>query len=101
MKKAVVLFSGGLDSTTVLASLMRQEVECYPISFSYGQRHSLELEACKKIAAHFKVKEHKIVHLPNDLFGSSAFKTVFPATIKLAITLKADSLSNFQLPLRG
>ena len=72
MKKVVILFSGGLDSTTVLASLITQNWDCYPISFSYGQRHSIELEACKKIAASFKVKEHKIIQLPNDMFGNSA-----------------------------
>ncbi|MBA4696008.1 MAG: 7-cyano-7-deazaguanine synthase QueC [Legionella sp.] len=72
MKKAVILFSGGLDSTTVLATVKNQNFECYPISFNYGQKHSIELEACKKIAEHMGVKEHKIIHLPNDMFGNSA-----------------------------
>lgn len=72
MKKAVILFSGGLDSTTVLASIQNQGFDCYPISFNYGQRHSIELEVCKRIAAHYQVKEHKIICLPNDMFGNSA-----------------------------
>lgn len=72
MKKAVILFSGGLDSTTVLALTQNQAFDCYPISFNYGQKHSIEIEACKKIALAYGVKEHKIVYLPNDLFGHSA-----------------------------
>lgn len=72
MKKAVILFSGGLDSTTVLAAVKNQNFDCYPISFNYGQRQSVELEACKKIAEFFNVKSHKIIHLPNDMFGNSA-----------------------------
>jgi len=72
MKKAVILFSGGLDSTTVLAFAKNKSFECYPISFSYGQRHNIELEAAKKIASHFGIETHKIINLPNDMFGSSA-----------------------------
>lgn len=72
MKKAVILFSGGLDSTTVLAYAKNNNFECYPISFNYGQRHSAELNASQKIANYFEVKEHKIINLPNDMFGNSA-----------------------------
>ncbi|MBA2652078.1 MAG: 7-cyano-7-deazaguanine synthase QueC [Tatlockia sp.] len=71
MKKAVILFSGGLDSTTILASAKNQGFDCHPISFNYGQRHSAELEAAKKITQSFKVI-HKIITLPTDMFGSSA-----------------------------
>ena len=72
MKKAVVLFSGGLDSSTVLAVAKNQNYECFPISFNYGQRHSIELEAAKKISKSLGIKTHKIVSIPNDMFGSSA-----------------------------
>ncbi|MBA2649240.1 MAG: 7-cyano-7-deazaguanine synthase QueC [Legionella sp.] len=72
MNKAVILFSGGLDSTTVLGLAKSQGFDCYPISFSYGQRHGAELEASKHIAATFKVAKHKIIYLPNDMFGNSA-----------------------------
>ncbi|HGU7213388.1 TPA: 7-cyano-7-deazaguanine synthase QueC [Legionella pneumophila] len=72
MKKAVVLLSGGLDSTTILAYAKNKGYECFPISFSYGQRHSFELEAAKKVARYFDVKEHKIISLPDNMFGSSA-----------------------------
>lgn len=72
MRKAVILFSGGLDSTTVLALAKNQGFDCYPISFDYGQKHSAELIAAKKVAQYFDVKQHKIVAIPKDLFGPSA-----------------------------
>ncbi|MGB0360050.1 MAG: 7-cyano-7-deazaguanine synthase, partial [Endozoicomonas sp.] len=50
MKKAVVLLSGGLDSTTVLAIAKNQGFECYSVSFDYGQRHRSELDASKRVA---------------------------------------------------
>ena len=71
MKKAVVLFSGGLDSTTCLALAKSQNYDCYALSFQYGQKHSAELESAKKIAAHFSVS-HKIITIPISDFGHSA-----------------------------
>lgn len=71
MKKAVVLLSGGLDSTTCLALARSQGYECYAVSFSYGQRHSVELQAAARIAQHYGVS-HKIVSLDVGLFGGSA-----------------------------
>ena len=76
MKKAVILFSGGLDSTTVLALAKNQGFNCYPISFNYGQKHSFELEASKKIVRFFDVKHHQIITIPNDMFTSSALTNV-------------------------
>jgi 7-cyano-7-deazaguanine synthase len=71
MKKAVVLFSGGLDSTTSLAFALDHSFECYALSFNYGQRNLAELNAAKKIAAHFNVN-HKIFNLAVDQFKGSA-----------------------------
>jgi 7-cyano-7-deazaguanine synthase len=72
MKKAVILFSGGLDSTTVLAYAKNKNFDCYPISFNYGQKHCVELEAAKKIVNNFQIKTHKIVNLSRDMFSASA-----------------------------
>jgi 7-cyano-7-deazaguanine synthase len=72
MKKAVVLLSGGLDSTTVLAIAKNLGFEIYALSFSYGQRHEIELESAKNLARDFKVKEHKIAKIDLRLFGGSA-----------------------------
>lgn len=71
-KKAVILLSGGLDSTTCLALAKSQDFRCYALSFSYGQRHSAELLAATRIAQYFAVSEHKILELDTSLFRGSA-----------------------------
>ena len=63
MEKAVVLLSGGLDSCTCMAVAKSKGYEVYPISFNYHQRHSIELEGAKKIAAYYGVSQaegHKL-----------------------------------------
>jgi 7-cyano-7-deazaguanine synthase len=65
-KKAVILFSGGLDSTTCVAIAKSQGFDCYALSFHYGQKHNSELKMAKKIAALAGVIEHKIVALNLD-----------------------------------
>ncbi|RYM01745.1 7-cyano-7-deazaguanine synthase QueC [Sporolactobacillus sp. THM7-7] len=62
-KKAVVVLSGGLDSTTCMGIAKDQGYELYPITFSYGQRHDREIEQAKKVAAYFQVKQHRIVDI--------------------------------------
>ena len=62
-KKAVILLSGGLDSSTCVAIAKSQGYELYAMSFDYGQRSVIELNSAKKIARQFRVKEHKIVTL--------------------------------------
>ncbi len=71
-KKAVVLLSGGLDSATCVAIAQDQGYEVYALSFRYGQRHSVELEAADRIAADLGVKEHKTAVIDLTLFGGSA-----------------------------
>ena len=63
MSKAVVLLSGGLDSATTLAIAKSQGYACYALSVNYHQRHIAELGAAKKIAAQFKVEEHKTIEM--------------------------------------
>jgi 7-cyano-7-deazaguanine synthase len=70
--KAIILLSGGLDSTTCLAYAKSQNYSCYALSFSYGQRHSVELNAAKKIATSFGVIEHKVINFSMDNLGGSA-----------------------------
>jgi 7-cyano-7-deazaguanine synthase len=72
MKKAIVLLSGGLDSTTCLAIAKSHGFEIYALSFSYGQRHDIELKMAKKIAKKFAVKEHKTAKIDLTMFGHSA-----------------------------
>ncbi|MDA8782766.1 7-cyano-7-deazaguanine synthase QueC [Porticoccaceae bacterium] len=71
-KKAVILVSGGLDSTTVLAMALEQGYECYTLSFDYGQRHRSELEAASRVSDHMGVAAHKVVKLDLGTIGGSA-----------------------------
>lgn len=71
-KKAVVLLSGGLDSTTSLAVAASRGFAVYAISFRYGQRHSIELESARRVAATFDVRKHFVVDLDLRAIGGSA-----------------------------
>lgn len=71
-KKAVILSSGGLDSTTVMAIAKNEGFELYSLSFYYGQRHSYELNAAKKVADVFGVTKHLIINLDLNKIGGSA-----------------------------
>lgn len=71
-KKAVVLSSGGLDSTTVMAIAKHEGFELYSLSFHYGQRHSFELEAARKMAEVFGVQEHMVLNIDLKKIGGSA-----------------------------
>jgi 7-cyano-7-deazaguanine synthase len=71
-KKAVVLLSGGLDSTTVLAQAPAEGYEAYALSFDYGQRHDSELDAAMKVAERAGVAEHKVIPMGLRSIGGSA-----------------------------
>ena len=71
-KRAVILVSGGLDSTTVLAMAQSQGYACYTLSFDYGQRHRAELYAAGRVSRALGDVEHKVVKLNLDSIGGSA-----------------------------
>ena len=71
-QKAVVLLSGGIDSTTTLAIAQKMGFTIYVLSFRYGQRHQIELEAAVSIARNFFVAKHLIVDIDLRLIGGSA-----------------------------
>ncbi|NNF99261.1 MAG: 7-cyano-7-deazaguanine synthase QueC [Desulfobacteraceae bacterium] len=71
-KKAVVLSSGGLDSTTVMAIARHQEYDLFSLSFDYGQRHKFELKAAKINAALFNAIQHLIIDINMRRIGGSA-----------------------------
>ena len=70
--KAVILLSGGLDSSTTLAIARYEGFECYALTFRYGQRHKQEIEAAKKIADSAATAEHRIIDIDLAQFGGSA-----------------------------
>ncbi len=72
MNKAVILLSGGLDSTTVLAIAKSQGFECHALSFRYGQRHSVELDVAAEVAKRMGTVQHFISDIDLRLFGGSA-----------------------------
>lgn len=72
MKKAVCLLSGGLDSATSVACARRDGFQLHALSFDYGQRHKVELEAARRVAASLGAREHKVATIDLRLFGGSA-----------------------------
>ena len=72
MTRALVLLSGGLDSATTLALAREQNFDCYAMSFAYGQRHAVELDAAAEIARIYAVVEHRVVSIELSAFGGSA-----------------------------
>ena len=72
VKKAVVLSSGGLDSTTAMAIAKYEGFEIYSLSFSYGQRHAVELEAAQKVADALGVTKHLVINMDLNKIGGSS-----------------------------
>jgi 7-cyano-7-deazaguanine synthase len=72
MKRAVVLVSGGLDSATTLALCIREGFEPHALSFDYGQRHRIEVEAAKRVAVSLAVCDHRMATIDLRVFGGSA-----------------------------
>ena len=78
MSRVVVLLSGGLDSTTTLAIAHRDGHESYAMTFRYGQRHALEVDAARRIARAARVKDHIVVDIDLRAFGGSALTADIP-----------------------
>ena len=77
-KKAVLLLSGGLDSTTLLALATSEGYAIHALSFDYGQRHSIELSAASQIAKRYNVVQHLVAKIDMRLFGKSALTADIP-----------------------
>lgn len=94
-EKAVVLLSGGLDSATVLAIAKAEGYEPYALSFRYGQRHSVELEAARRVAAALGAAEHVVVEIDLRVFGGSALT----ADIDVPHHDSAEALDTSEIPI--
>ncbi|MCA0173279.1 7-cyano-7-deazaguanine synthase QueC [Bacillus sp. RAR_GA_16] len=72
-KKAVIVLSGGLDSTTCMGMAKEKGYELYPITFHYGQKHNREVEQAKKVADYYNAPDHRIVNISflNQIGGSA------------------------------
>src|SRR3984893_10193002 len=71
-KKAVVILSGGLDSTTCMAIAKKDGYDIYPLTFFYGQKHSIELESAKQVAAHYRLSDRHFIANLNGMIRGSA-----------------------------
>jgi 7-cyano-7-deazaguanine synthase len=72
MKHAVVLLSGGLDSSTTLAIAIAENYGAHALSFDYGQRHRIEIAAARRVAQSLGAKEHRVVKIDSQIFAGSA-----------------------------
>jgi len=100
-KKAIVLLSGGLDSATVVAMIKDQGYSVHALSFSYGQRHSVELEAAARIAQNMQVAEHKVANIDLRLFGGSALTDDIEVPKDRDATTMADDIPVTYVPARN
>ena len=101
-RPAVVLLSGGLDSTTVLAIAKEQGFTPYALSFSYGQRHSIELEAAKRVAATLGAARHVTADIDLRVFGGSALTSDIEVPKHAAADeIDADSIPVTYVPARN
>ena len=93
MKRAVVLLSGGLDSATAFAICRHDGFEPYALSFEYGQRHKLELNAATRVAAALGAREHRIAKIDLRIFGGSAL------TDDIAVPKNRELDSESEIPI--
>lgn len=101
MPKAVLLLSGGLDSTTLLASAIHQGFDVYAMSFRYGQRHATEIDAARRVAAHYPVRDHVIVDIDLRTFGGSALTSDVPVPKDRATSEMAAGIPITYVPARN
>lgn len=93
MRRAVVLLSGGLDSATTLAICRHDGFEPYALSFDYGQRHRVELNAAKRVAESLRAHEHRIAKIDLRVFGGSAL------TNEMAVPKNRPAQSGTDIPV--
>jgi 7-cyano-7-deazaguanine synthase len=98
---AVVLVSGGLDSATTLAIARAEGFESYALSFDYGQRHKVELEAARRVAARLHVARHAIMPIDLRGFGGSALTADIPVPKDRPIDKMGDAIPTTYVPARN
>jgi 7-cyano-7-deazaguanine synthase len=101
IKRAVVLSSGGVDSTTVLAMAHDQGYELYSLSFDYGQRHAFELQAAEKVAAALGVKRHLVTRMDMQSIGGSALTDDIPVPKDRSEAKMSEAIPVTYVPARN
>ena len=101
MKSAVVLLSGGIDSTTTLAIAITEGYEAYALSFDYGQRHRIEMQAARRAADSLGAKEHRIAKIDLRVFGGSALTGDIDMPKQRSETEIADGIPVTYVPARN
>ena len=101
MKRAVVLLSGGVDSTTTLAIAIAEGYEAYALSFDYGQRHQIEVDAACRVANSLGAKEHRVAKIDMRIFGGSALTDDLDVPKKRSETEIAHGIPVTYVPARN
>ncbi|TAK28342.1 MAG: 7-cyano-7-deazaguanine synthase QueC [Chloroflexota bacterium] len=101
MAKAVVLFSGGLDSTTVLAMAHEREDELHALTFDYGQRHRREIVSAERLARQYQVIEHKILRIDLGQIGGSALTADMPLPEGRDLDEMSQQIPSTYVPFRN
>jgi 7-cyano-7-deazaguanine synthase len=99
--KAVVLLSGGLDSTTTLAIAKREGFVCYALTMDYGQRHAVEIEAARHIARRFGVAQHVVMPIELGQFGGSALTSELAVPKDRPLEAMSDGIPITYVPARN
>ncbi len=100
-KKAVVLLSGGLDSTTTLAIAQSQGFAVFAMSFQYGQRHEREIAAARAIAASMRVAQHTVCDIDLRQFGGSALTDDIAVPVAERVEQIGDQIPVTYVPARN
>jgi len=101
MNPAVVLLSGGIDSSTTLAVALAEGYEAYALSFDYGQRHEIETQAARRVAHSLGAKEHRVAKIDLRIFGGSALTDDVDVPKKRSETEIAHGIPVTYVPARN
>jgi 7-cyano-7-deazaguanine synthase len=101
MPSAVVLLSGGLDSSTLLAIAVRDGFAAHAITFRYGQRHAVEIDAARRVAAHLRAASHRIVDIDLRAFGGSALTADLPVPKDRPLAEMGETIPITYVPARN
>lgn len=101
MTKAVILLSGGLDSAVMLAEAVSLGKTCHAITFNYGQKHVVEVEAARKIANHYRIPQ-QLISIDSTLFNNSSLTNLaIQAPIDRTVNEMTHSIPNTYVPARN